>query len=71
MIFNRLGEPISTILDITGSRAEPKSFMHIYFTTDPSRQRKHGKVYSIAMNKGNQVLISDGYTLNVLESSLT
>ena len=68
MLFNRLGEPVQTILDITGSRNDPKVFMTVYFTTDPSRARKHGRAYSMAMNKNRQILISDGYTLNILEA---
>ena len=42
--------------------------MTVYFTTDPSRARKHGRAYSMAMNKNRQILISDGYTLNILEA---
>lgn len=51
-MINRLGEPVTGILDVAGGRLVPRKFMNLYFTTEEERYKTHGKIFSVSFMPG-------------------
>jgi len=66
MIISRLGEPLVLNMEIVGRPQTPHMFVSLYFTTPPDKWKRYGKKHSVQF-VGEKLLLSDGYTLNVLE----
>ena len=66
MIISRLGEPLILSMEVVGRPQTPHMFVSLYFTTPPDKWKRYGKKHSVQF-VGEKLLLSDGYTLNVLE----